>query len=148
MRLIARRHYGFTLIEVLLAVVVIITLFLIIFWALNPAKQLANTRNAQRSSDADTILKALYQYSIDYNGNFPEDITEEEKEICQTNNYFCNDGVDLSVLTYKNIYLHEIPVDPKVKNLDKTGYTIRKEYDRIVVRAINAENGKEIEITK
>ncbi len=148
MRVIVKKYYGFTLTEVLLAVVVITTLFLIIFWALNPVKQLANARNAQRSSDADTILKALYQYSIDYNGSFPEDITEEEKEICQTSNAFCHDGVDLSALTYRNIYLHEIPVDPKIKSLDKTGYTIRKEYDRIVIRAINAENGKEIEITK
>lgn len=145
---LTKKYQGFTLIEVLLAVVIVVTLFLVVFWALNPAKQLASTRNAQRSSDADTILKALYQYSIDYNGSFPEDITEEEKEICQTNNLFCYDGVDLSVLTHKNIYLHEIPVDPKIKDLDKTGYTIKKEYDRIVVRAINAENGKEIEITK
>lgn len=148
MRLIIKNRRGFTLIEILLAVIAITILFLVVFWALNPVKQLANTRNAQRLSDADTILKALYQYSIDHNGNFPDNITEEDQEICQTNNPFCYDGVDLSELTYLNIYLPEIPIDPKIKDLDKTGYTIRKEYDRMVIRAINAENDKIIEIIK
>jgi prepilin-type N-terminal cleavage/methylation domain-containing protein len=139
---------GLTLVEVLMVVMAISILFIIIFWALDPVRKLANTRNTQRIMDMDTILKAVYQYSIDHDGSFPFSISKDEKEICQTGFSSCEGGIDLSVLTDERIYLYKIPVDPKVKALDRTGYAIRKEYDRIIIRALHSENGESIEVEK
>jgi len=69
----ARR--GFTLIELLLVVGIIAILASIVIVAINPTKQLGDTRNAQRKADVNTILSAVYQYSIDNNGNLPAGIT-------------------------------------------------------------------------
>ena len=55
---------GFTLIEVLLVVAIIAILAGIVILAVNPAKQLADTRNAQRRADVNTIINAAYQLSL------------------------------------------------------------------------------------
>ena len=54
---------GFTLIEILVVVALIAILTAITFIAINPAKNFADTRNAQRSSDVVQILNAVTQYT-------------------------------------------------------------------------------------
>ncbi len=144
-----KKNKAFSSFELFISIIILIALFLIVFSSLNPVRKLSETRNSQRMMDVDTIAKAVYQYSIDHDGNFPIGISEEEKEICHSDNFFCEEPyVNLSEITINGVYLYKIPVDPGIKNLETSGYTIKKEYGRIIVRAIKAELNQKIEVIK
>lgn len=132
---------GFTLLEILLVVAAIAILAGIVILALNPSKQLGDTRNAQRRVDINTISNAMYQYSIDNNGIFPTSVTTTSAEICRTGGT-CTGLADLSVLTTNQKYLVSIPMDPSgSSNANGTGYTIvRTSSGRITVTAPLGEN--------
>lgn len=133
---------GFTLIEVLLVVAIIAILAGIVILAVNPAKQLADARNAQRKSDVTTLLNAIYQYSIDNNGSVPTTVTGTATEICETTGAPCTGLVDLGVLTANGKYLVAIPSDPQSDTANSTEYLVVKDANnRITVSAPNTENG-------
>jgi len=69
-----KSNSGFTLLEILLVVAAIAILAGIVIVAINPGKQLGATRNAARQSDVNSILNAIYQYSLDNEGLFPTNI--------------------------------------------------------------------------
>ena len=97
----------------------------IVIIAINPTKQLGDTRNAQRRVDVNTILNAVYQYSIDNNGTLPSTITTTATAVCQAAP--CTSLIDLSVLTASEKYLTAIPRDPLITAITGTaGYTIFK----------------------
>ncbi len=138
------KNKGFTLLEVLLVVAIIAALVGIVIFAINPGQQLADTRDAERGADANTILNAVYQYSIDNNGAIPEGIEETTGEICKEGMDPDDDDCDVSldVLTDEERYLVMLPEDPaNPADSDGIGYKIAKtEHGRIVVTAPNAEN--------
>ena len=141
---------GFTLLEILLVVAAIGILAGIVIIAVNPGKQLGDTRNAQRRTDVNTILNAVYQYSIDNNGNLPTSITETPTEICMTDAESCSGFVDLSVLTADEEYLTSIPIDPSA-NCSANGvcYQISKSANsRVTVSAPDAEQDATISVTR
>jgi prepilin-type N-terminal cleavage/methylation domain-containing protein len=61
---------GFTLIEILVVVGIIAVLAAIVVIAINPARQFAQARNAQRASDVNAILNAIGQNIADNRGTF------------------------------------------------------------------------------
>ena len=143
-----KNKQGFTLLEILLVVAAIGILAGIVIFAINPAKQLADTRNAQRRVDVNTIANAIYQYSIDNKGEFPGVITNSAQEICRTTEVTC-DGISLSVLTLDGKYLVAIPVDPSKGNESGTGYRILvNSNSRITVDAPIAEGDAAISVTR
>jgi type IV pilus assembly protein PilA len=138
---------GFTLIELLLVIGIIAILAAIVIVAINPTKQLGDARDAQRRSDVNTILNAIYQYSIDSNGNLPSTITTVATETCRTG-ATCGTTIDLSVLTSNGKYLVSMPVDPKSED-PGTGYTVKKDANgRITVNATEVENAGTISVTR
>ena len=142
---------GFTLIELLLVIGIIAILAAIVIVAINPTKQLGDARNAQRRSDVNTILNAVYQYAIDHNGAVPTGIpTGTAKEICTTDSTDCVGAVavDLDVLT--GSYLVKVPADPLVSATGTgTHYTIVQNTNgRITVTSTTAEQGATITVTR
>lgn len=143
-----KNQQGFTLIEVLLVVAIIAILAGIVILAINPNKQLGDTRNSQRQADVNTILNAAYQYSIDNQGNIPTSITTTPTNICATGGT-CTGLADLSVLTTNGAYLVAIPKDPRTGTANNTGYQISQNASgRITVSAPGAEQGKTISVTR
>ena len=143
------RASGFTLIEILLAVAALVILAGIVILAINPSKQLADTRNAKRQVDVNSILNAVYQYAIDNNGAAVPEITNANTEICSTTGVVpCAGMVDLGLtVTATQKYLTAIPVDPFATPAlvaNHSGYFIIKSAanDRITVSAPSTENGK------
>ncbi|PIR49017.1 hypothetical protein COU80_01225 [Candidatus Peregrinibacteria bacterium CG10_big_fil_rev_8_21_14_0_10_55_24] len=151
---------GFTLIELLLVIGIIAILASIVIVAINPTKQLGDARDAQRRSDVNTVLNAVYQYAIDHNGNLPSCIDTEEKGVCTSGSdcaaYAAGDsggpatGCNLDVLT--GSYLVSIPVDPQGTpgtSVEYTGYNIaRTAAGRVTVTAPEAEQTATISVTR
>jgi prepilin-type N-terminal cleavage/methylation domain-containing protein len=143
---------GFTLLEVLLVVAIIAILAGIVIIAINPGKNLGDTRNSQRSADVNTVLNGVYQYSLDNNGTLPAGITTTATEVCATGAASCTSLVDLAALTTSGKYLVSLPKDPQcatVCAVNGTGYKISKDANgRLIVVAPFAEQGKTISVTK
>jgi len=134
---------GFTLIELLLVIGIIAILASIVIVAINPTKQLGDARDAQRRSDVNTILNAVYQYAIDSNGNLPSTITTTRQRICQSGMTAAEATtagcIELDVLT--GSYLVKVPVDPQVTaTATGTRYTIQQDTSgRVTVSAYGVE---------
>ena len=146
---------GFTLIEILLVVAAIGILAGIVILAINPSKQLGDTRNAERRADVNTIINAVYQYVIDNGGALPTIPTGAcslavANQICKLAvTGTCTGGVNLSVLTANEKYIPAIPADPTVSSVNGTGYYISKSVNgRITVCAPSAESSTTISVTR
>jgi len=105
-------NHAFTLLEMLLVIAIIAILAGIVIVAINPGRQLAQARNAQRASDLRAIHSAVQQYYID-NKSWPtttlsgtlQEICDEDGEPSDS----CLDLTDALVPTY----LSAIPRDPQ-----------------------------------
>jgi prepilin-type N-terminal cleavage/methylation domain-containing protein len=149
----ARRARGFTLIEVLLVIAIIAILAAIVIIAINPARQISQANNAQRSANVTTILNAIGQYAIDNRGAYPTTITTATTTICNTGyaSTTLTPCVDLSVLTANQIYLPSLPMDPTGSTVTTTGYQVLKSTSanpRITVIAPSAELSATISVTR
>ena len=148
---------GFTLIEILLVVAAIAILAGIVILAINPSKQLGDTRNAQRRSDVSTILDAVYQYSIDTD-SLPISIATgtgcgvSTQEIAKTGAATTTNLIDLStyLVTSTAKYLVSMPIDPQSNSTSSTGYEIFKSAttSRVTVCAPLAEQSATISVAR
>jgi len=120
-----KKSRGFTLLEILLVVGIIAILAGIVILAINPSRQLAQARDAQRLSDIKQINNALVQYYIDHN-EYPAGVpTTTMEEICDTGEATstlpgdCIGYADLTPLV--PTYVVSMPKDPQgtISFLDK-----------------------------
>ena len=144
---------GFTLIELLLVIAIIAILAAIVIIAINPSRQLAQSNNAQRRSDVNTILNATYQYAIDNSGLLPTGISTTALEICRSDvaSSTCTGGVVLEPLYADELYVVGMPIDPSETSTTGTGYFIVKSTStnaRVTVSAPSAELSETISVTR
>jgi prepilin-type N-terminal cleavage/methylation domain-containing protein len=141
-----KQSKGFTLLEILLVIAAIGILAAIVLVAINPNRQLAQARNAQRRADINTIYKALEQYLID-TGSYPSSVNNNFKEICNTGTEQvggatdCTNKADLRVLV--PTYLAAMPSDPSVGEY-RVGINVNN--NRIGIEATNSELNQTIAI--
>lgn len=144
--MITDKQRAFTLIEILLVVTLLAILAGIVILAINPPRQLAEARNAQRTADAYALLNAVYQYAADHDGELPAVLTETWGGICREGGN-CDGFLDLSILSENQKYLATLPLDPSASNENWTGYSIRRSSTGIVsISAPSAELGAVIEV--
>lgn len=136
-----RRSRGFTLIELLVVMGIIAILAAIIIIAVNPSRQFAQGRNAQRQNDVRAALDAIHQYAADNNGNLPAAITGTATDIG-------SGGLNLASVLVPN-YLPALPTDPTNGTAATTSYQASKDANnRVTVAAVGAELNKAISITR
>lgn len=134
---------GFTLIEILVVIGIIAVLAAIVLIAINPSRQFAQARNAQRTSDASAILNAVGQYIADNKGVLPSAITTTATEIKKSG------GIDLCS-TLVPTYMAALSMDPSLTNsvgitdcssAYTTNYLIAKDSNnRVTITANGTEN--------
>jgi type IV pilus assembly protein PilA len=133
----AKRTRGFTLIEILVVIGIIAVLAAIVIIAINPARQFAQARNAQRTSDVSVLLNAIGQNLADNKGTFTcpgATITSTAKNIGTTAGATF---VDLSCLV--PAYFPAMVTDPTGGALTDTKYTVSVDTNgRYTVCAPNA----------
>src|SRR5216683_3214326 len=129
---------GFTLIELLVVITIIAALAVTVFVALNPSQRLKDSRDARRTTDVDSILTAIHEYTVDNKGTLPTGLSAGmvETELGTGTSAVCGSVstggcttasttacVDLT--TPLNKYLKSIPVDPTTTwTTAKTGYDV------------------------
>lgn len=151
---------AFALVEFLLVVAIVAILAGIVILVVNPAKQLADARNAQRWSDVSFILDGVYQYTIDHDGKLPASLVRAgacsadvaDAEICRMSGDLCGSLTNLSILTEEQSYFLDIPSDPLLKGgVVGTGYYIvlqEGNSQSISVCAPHAEGGMIIAVSR
>jgi type IV pilus assembly protein PilA len=150
-------QYGFTLIELLLVIGIIAILASIVIVAINPTKQLGDARDAQRRSDVNTILNAVYQYAIDNNGSLPSGIptgSASAVEVCQSDatDAQCDTAtLNTRLAGLTGSYIVSVPVDPQYPSTGTgTYYQIYQDSNgRVTVTASTCEaDGCSISVTR
>ena len=121
------KHKAFTLLEILLVIAAIGILAAIVIVAINPQRQLAQVRDAERLSDIRTLYNAFQQHAIQ-TGLYPSEL---EGITTATRIELCASGVEQSDCETEGLlyvgslvpdYIASIPRDPSRGESSGAGY--------------------------
>lgn len=121
------KQAGFTLIEILVVIGIIAILAAVVIVALNPARQFAQARDTQRSSNVNAILNAVWQRMVDSRGTWTatggcDDLPATATEIA-TGAATAGALIDLEPCLVPT-YLPSMVTDPSETAAGESGYTI------------------------
>jgi|SRR3989344_184484 len=103
-----KKNGGFTLIEILVVIGIIAILAVIVLIAINPARQFAQARDTQRTSNVNAILNAVGQFMADNKGDIPAVLDGDADETIDAA-LLCDDTDPESLVP---TYLPAMPTDP------------------------------------
>jgi len=129
-----KKSKGFTLIELLIVIGIIAILAAIIYVAVDPARRLAEARNAERWSSVNSILNAYLKYTVDHAGTEPVTLVAGTYYMIGTDDDAAGCTPPATTLvtnlstTLVDEYLSSIPIDPFTSGAGaaKTYYYITK----------------------
>lgn len=140
---------GFTLIEILVVIGMIALLATIVIIAINPARQFAQSRNSQRTSNVNSILNAIGQNIADNKGSLNCGVTIT----ASSTNIASSGGVNLLPCLVPT-YISSVLTDPSTGSGNSTttyntGYYVSQDATgRYIVSAPAAELGQAISVTR
>lgn len=149
------KRKGFTLIELLVVIGIIAILAAIAIIAINPARQFALARNAQRWNDVNAILNAISQQAVDNNGILYSGLSTTPLVLgtgspCTCANHSAATGCINLTPVLVDRYVTAIPTDPNGGTAANTGYYIMLTGTgrRVEVGACAPEEGATISVTR
>ncbi len=162
------KQKGFTLIELLIIIAIIAILAAIVFVAIDPARRLAEARNADRWGSTNAVLNGYLKYVVDNRGSAPT-TTDNSGDPWDTAAYMIGTGtgtgstctatstaagfIDLSPALV-DTYIASIPIDPLGVSegwaaASSTKYYIVKSGNgRVTIGACEAERGETVSVTR
>ena len=160
-----KKRQGFTLIELLIVIAIIAILAAIIFVAVDPARRLAEARNAERWSSVNSILNAVLKYTVDHEGTLPSALasaTVGTYYVIGSDGVGCDAacGAQTTAGSCLNLtgdlvdeYISSLPIDPLGDSVGadsgNTDYYIRKTATgRIQVGSCDPERNQDIEVSR
>ena len=141
---INKKQGGFTLIEILVVIGIIAILAAVVIIAINPARQFAQARDSQRSSNVNAILNAVWQRMVDNKGVWSVDCglgvgNDVTLPVAATQIGTAAGNINLAACIVPT-YLPSMVWDPTTGSATATGYTVaRPASGRVTIEAPDTE---------
>ena len=145
---------AFTLVELLVVIGILAILTAVVLVAVNPARQLMQARNTERSAEVNSILSAITAYIADPINNGAVPASGGTIVSCSTSGTVWSNIGTSTAAGFVNLktdlaptYIADMPMDPSGTEGD-TGYDVcQSTANRITVSAPSAE-GATIQVTR
>lgn len=142
-KFINKKNQGFTLTELIIAIMVLAAMATAVLVFINPAKKIAQAQDFQRQNDITKIAVEIRNYMYENNGEMVD--CEEGVDLANDNTWYCiGIGTCMDPVEYtencslSNLvpdYLAELPQDPTNNNTNDTGYAIKRNGSIIYIKA-------------